>query len=83
MLATFRFNNATGDRQIWRNLSNISTGGPNNTSTPGGQSSTFSIGTSSSDTVLGKIGNLLFYNRYLSDAEITQNYNAQKGRYGL
>jgi hypothetical protein len=27
--------------------------------------------------------NLLIYNRYLSAAEITQNYNAQKSRYGL
>jgi hypothetical protein len=84
VLATFRFNNANGDRQIWRNLSNISTSGPNNTSIPSGQNSTFNIGTNGpSSTVLGKIGNLLFYNRYLTDAEITQNYNAQKGRYGL
>ena len=83
VLATFRFNNANGDRQIWRNLSNISTSGPNNTSTPSSQSSTFKIGSNSSSTILGKIGNVLFYNRYLSDAEITQNYNSQKGRFGL
>jgi len=83
VLATFRFNNANGDRQIWRNLSNISTGGPNSTSTPGGQSSTFTIGSNSSSTILGKIGNVLFYNRYLSDAEITQNYNATKAKFGL
>ena len=83
VLATFRFNNATGDRQILRNLSNISTGGPNNTFTPGGQASTFTIGSNSSDTILGKVGNVLFYNRYLSDAELTQNYNATKGRFGL
>jgi hypothetical protein len=83
VLATFRFNNANGDRQIWRNLTNISTGGPNNTSTPLAQGGTFTIGSNSSSTILGKIGNVLFYNRYLSDAEITQNYNAQKGRFGL
>jgi len=83
VLATFRFNNATGDRQILRNLSNISTGGPNNTSTPSGQASTFLIGAANSATILGKIGNVLFYNRYLSDAELAQNYNATKGRFGL
>jgi hypothetical protein len=76
VLATFRFNNSNGNRQIWRNLSNISTSGPNNTSIPAGQSGTFTIGSNNSETILGKIGNLLFYNRYLSDTEITQNYNA-------
>ena len=82
VFATFRFNNANGDRQIWRNLSNISTGGPNFTFTPGGQSSTFYIGTSSSSsTILGKIGNLLFYNRYLTDQEISQNFNAGLTRF--
>jgi hypothetical protein len=83
VLATFRFNNANGDRQIWRNLSNISTFGPNNTSTPLAQGGTFTIGSNSSSTILGKIGNVLFYNRYLSDAEITQNYNATKAKFGL
>jgi hypothetical protein len=76
VLATFRFNNSNGNRQIWRNLSNISTSGPNRTSIPAGQSGTFTIGSNNSETILGKIGNLLIYNRYLSDAEITQNYNA-------
>lgn len=31
----------------------------------------------------GKIGQYLVYNRALSVSEITQNYNATKGRYGL
>ena len=31
----------------------------------------------------GKIANALFYNRVLSATEVTQNYNAQKSRYGL
>ena len=31
----------------------------------------------------GSISNIQFYNRALSAAEITQNYNALKGRYGL
>jgi hypothetical protein len=82
-LATFRFNNATGNRQIWRNLSNISTTGPNKTSIPAGQSSTFTISFGGSDSILGKIANMLIYNKYLSDGEIAQNYNATKTRYGL
>lgn len=32
---------------------------------------------------IGGIYNIMVYNRVLSDSEITQNYNAQKGRYGL
>jgi hypothetical protein len=83
VLATFRFNNANGNRQIWKNSSNISTFGPNNTFTPGVQATTFKLGASSSSTILGKVSNLLFYNRYLLDVEITQNYNAQKSRFGL
>jgi hypothetical protein len=83
VLATFRFNNANGNRQIWRNLSNISTSGPNQTSTPSGQNNTFTIGASNSETILGKISNILMYNKYLSDNEILQNYNATKTRYGL
>jgi hypothetical protein len=31
----------------------------------------------------GKIANTFLYNRALTQAEITQNYNAQKGRFGL
>jgi hypothetical protein len=31
----------------------------------------------------GKIGITRLYNRALSDAEITQNYNADKSKYGL
>jgi hypothetical protein len=31
----------------------------------------------------GRIANGKFYNRVLSQSEITQNYNALKGRYGL
>lgn len=81
VLATFRFNNSNGNRQILRNLTNISTGGPNNTSTPVAQGGTFSIGSSDANTILGKVSKVLIYNRYLSDAEIEQNYNAQKSRF--
>ena len=31
----------------------------------------------------GNVGNVIFYNRALSDSEVTQNFNAQKNRYGL
>ena len=31
----------------------------------------------------GKMGNFMFYNRALSATEVLQNYNAQKGRFGL
>jgi hypothetical protein len=31
----------------------------------------------------GNIGNILFYNTILTTDQITQNYNALKGRYGL
>jgi len=79
VMATFRFRNSTGDRQILRNLSNISTGGPNNTSTPSGLASTFTIG----NYVLGNMANIMIYRKYLSDAEISQNYNALRGRFGV
>jgi hypothetical protein len=31
----------------------------------------------------GRLGNFIFYNRGLSATEVLQNYNAQKGRFGL
>ena len=31
----------------------------------------------------GRLGNFIFYNRGLSETEVLQNYNAQKGRFGL
>mgnify|MGYP002630841861 CR=1 FL=1 len=80
VLATFRFNNSTGDRQILRNNTNISTTGPNQTSTPSGQLSTFTL-SSSNNAINGKVANLFIYDRYLSDEEILQNYNVIKNRY--
>jgi hypothetical protein len=79
VMATFRFNNATGDRQILRNLTNISTGGPNNTFTPSGLTATFTIG----NYVLGNLANIMIYNKYLNDAEVSQNFNAMRGRFGV
>lgn len=79
VMATFRFNNANGNRQILRNLTDTSTGGPNNTSTPSGLAANFTMG----NYALGNIANLLIYNRYLSDSELLQNYEAQRGRFGV
>jgi hypothetical protein len=83
VLCTFRFNNSTADRQIWRNVTNISTGGPNQTTTPLGQSSTFVLGASNASTIKGRVSNLMIYNRYLSDVEIQQNFNVLRNRYGV
>jgi hypothetical protein len=47
---------------------------------------TFYIGTYDTGTnyrLLGKIPFLRFYNRALTPSEVTQNYNALKGRFGL
>ena len=35
------------------------------------------------ETFAGSIGNTQIYNRTLSDSEITQNFNATRGRYGI
>jgi len=79
---TYRFQNSTGTRTIYNGTNNISTGGPNNTSTPGGQSSTFTLG-GGSGYLQGTVGPVLIYNRMITDAELTQNYNAYRGRYGV
>lgn len=81
-MVTFRFNSSNGDRQIFRNLSDISTGGPNNTSTPRAQEATFYIGDSGT-FVKGSVANMLIYNKYLTNDEISQNFNALRGRYGI
>jgi hypothetical protein len=82
VMATFRFNNANGDRQIWRNTTKIGdANGPNYTSTPLAQGGTFTIGSNGSSTILGKVANVLIYNRYLTDNEIQQNYEAYQNRF--
>ena len=75
----FRFRNSDGTRTIYKNGVNISTGGPNLTSIPSGNSGTFTLGTA----VNGLISNTMIYNRYITDAEVKQNFNAFRGRYGL
>jgi hypothetical protein len=61
----------------------ISTGSSN--ASIGGSNSNFRIGTntSTSEQYNGKIFTTMVYNRGLSNAEILQNYNATKTRFGL
>jgi hypothetical protein len=75
----YRFKNSTGARTIYKNGVNISTSGPNNTSTPAGNSGTLTLGSSTN----GSIGTTMIYNRYITDAELMQNFNALRGRYGI
>ena len=79
VMLTFVFRNSDGYRKIYKNGTDITTSGPNNTSTPSGNSSTFTIG----DNMRGKIANITMYNNILSVSQIIQNYNATKGRFGL
>ena len=76
---TFLFRNSDGYRKIYSNLVDITTSGPNNTSTPSGNSAIFTIG----NNMRGKIAHIMMYNRLLSIAEVTQNYNATKARFGF
>jgi hypothetical protein len=82
-LATFRFRNSDGARTIYRNTANISTGGPNNTSTPSGQASTFTIGSGGVGYMAGNLAQMLIYNRYITDAELTSIYDNTRARFGL
>lgn len=83
ILATFRFRNSDGARTIYRNTTNISTGGPNATSTPSGQASTFYLGHGGAGYLQGNVSSLMIYNRYISDAELTHNFNAYRDRFGV
>ena len=47
---------------------------------PGGGTGT---GSGDSSQYWGKIAVFLYYNRHLTAAEITQNYNALRGRFGI
>jgi hypothetical protein len=76
---TFRFNNATGARTIYSNAANISTSGPNNTSTPVALNATSTI----ASNLRGNLAKLEIYNRMLTDDEVTQNFNAFRGKYGV
>ena len=79
VMLTFLFRNSDGYRKIYSNITDITISGPNNTSTPAGNSGTFTI----ANNMRGKIAQIMMYDRLLTAAEITQNYNATKGRFGL
>lgn len=77
---TFRFSNLnSGYRTIYSNAVNISTSGPNATSTPSGNPGTLTI----ASNLRGNLAKLEIYNRVLSDEEVTQNFNAGRGRFGV
>jgi hypothetical protein len=77
---TFRFSNLnSGYRTIYSNAVNISTSGPNATSTPSGNPGTLTI----ASNLRGNLAKLEIYNRVLTDDEVTQNFNARRGRFGI
>jgi hypothetical protein len=83
-LATFRFKNSDGSRTIYRNTTNISTGGPNNTFTPAGQASTFFIGgNGGSGFMQGNLAQMLIYNRVILDTELTTIFENTRKRFGI
>ena len=74
-----RVSNA-GGTQGWLNGTQVATAG--NTTT--GNTSTLYIGSNGFfELFKGKLGVVCIYNRALSDAELVQNYNYFKGRFGL
>jgi hypothetical protein len=79
VMATFRFRNSDGYRTIYRNTTNISTSGPNNTSIPVGQSATFTL----CSALEGDVAQINMYDRVLTDAEIQQNFEATRSRFGI
>ncbi len=78
-IVTFVFQNSTGRREIYIDGVDVSTTGPNLTSTPSGIPATLTIGT----TLSGKIGDFRLYDRALSPADVSQIYTALRGRYGI
>lgn len=82
-LATFRFRNSDGSRTIYRNTTNISTSGPNFTSTPAGLASTFTIGFGGSGYMQGNLAQMLIYDRYITDTELTTIFDNTRKRYGI
>lgn len=76
---TFRFNNSNGTRTIYSNAANISTSGPNNTSTPVALNATSTI----ASNLRGNLSKLEIYNRMLTDNEVQQNFNALRSRFGV
>ncbi len=75
----YRFRNSDGTRTIWKDGVDNTGGGPNNTSTPSGQSGTFYLGSG----LVGNMGEIQIYNRLLSDTEVLQNFNNGRQRFGV
>ena len=75
----YRFKNITGYRTIYKNGVNISTSGPNNTSTPVGSPGILTIGSN----LHGKLSRIEVYSRVISDLEVLQNLRSLRGRYGV
>ena len=78
-IVSFVFQNTTGKREIYVDGVDVSTTGPNLTSTPSGLPGALKLGMG----VVGKFGDISIYNRALSAVEVQQNYNALRGRYGI
>jgi len=79
--ATFVYDiSGTGTQSIYKNgiLGNSTTG-----HSPLQNGSTFQIGGVYAGAYVGKIYQVLAYNKALSAAEVLQNFNTQKGRFGL
>lgn len=76
---TFRFRNSDNYRTIFSNAVDISTGGPNNTSTPSGNPGTLTL----ASNLRGNLARVEIYNRSLTDEEVSQNFNANRGRFGI
>jgi hypothetical protein len=85
---------ATGTGGVTKVYKNgVYVGGPNNTTSItvnseigivlGQEQDSNTTSFDTSQSFRGKYGPVKFYSRVLSDAEITQNYNATKGRFGL
>ena len=64
----------SSNRNFNSGYGNIGVYGPSSANSPGAATSLF---------WLGDCGNFKIYNRELSASEVTQNYNALKGRFGL
>ena len=65
-------------------INNVLSAGPNNAGSQGPAGITVGkIGYSNSEYSTGEFGFVLVYNRVLTTAEMTQNYNYFKGRFGL
>jgi len=78
-IVSFVFQNSTGKREIYVDGVDVSTTGPNLTSTPSGLLGTLTIGT----LVSGKIGDFRVYDKALSATEEKQNFDALRSRYGI